>query len=319
MRLVLIILALAIASLCSTGVAAQTPGELSSPIQGNKIIYAPSFLGSVAETPSRLASTRREMNRNRVNPSNLVRLPGDPATVLANAQAAMNRSGKTCEVVEAVTVGRAINGRFVYEADCAVGEGYLVVADFPADAVTCAALGDGIGDRERDRDTDVIDECKLPGNAMTPDLIAAYARQAGVSCAVGDAVQIGRNVGGAVFEVSCGGGEAFWVQSDGARWSRVSCLKVTGQGGACRFSTPTDQAMLLTTHLSNAPTPCQVSRTAYVGSNGADDYFEAVCASGSGLMLKLDADARVQQSWPCERAASIGGGCTLTTTVAARN
>ena len=148
-----------------------------------------------------------------------------------------------------------MNGIFVYEADCATGDGYLVVADFPADAVACAALGDGIGDRERDQDTDVVDECKLPGNAMTPERIAAYAQQAGVSCAIGDAVQIGRNFGGAVFEVGCGSGEAFWIQSDGETWSRVNCLKVTGQGGACRFSTPTDQAALLTTRLSNAPTP----------------------------------------------------------------
>ena len=231
----------------------------------------------------------------------------------------MNRSGKTCEVVDAVTVGRDMAGIFVYEADCAAGDGYLVVADFPADAVACAALGDGVGDRERDQDTDVVDECKLPGNAMTPERIAAYAQQAGVSCAIGDAVQIGRNLGGAVFEVGCGAGEAFWVQSDGATWSRVNCLKVTGQGGACRFSTPTDQAALLTARLSDAPTPCQVSQTAYVGSNGGDDYFEALCASGSGLMLKLDADAEVQEAWPCERAASIGGGCTLTTTAASRN
>ena len=136
-------------------------------------------------------------------------------------------------------------------------------------------------------------------------------------CAIGDAVQIGRNNGGAVFEVGCGAGEAFWIQREVETWTRVSCLKVTGQGGACRFSTPTDQAALLTVRLSDAPTPCEVSQTAYVGSNGADDYFEAVCASGSGLMLKLDADARVQQSWPCERAASIGGGCTLTSTAAA--
>ena len=86
MRLVLMMITLAFASLFATGASAQQIGTLSTPDIDGNTVYSGAFLGLSSETPTRLNRTRREMNRGRDNWRRAMDLPSDPATVKSSTQ-----------------------------------------------------------------------------------------------------------------------------------------------------------------------------------------------------------------------------------------
>lgn len=161
MRAAVLALALA-AGLSAAGAAAaqdapgQTPPE--RPNEG-MVIYGPGQIGAEAETPSRIDSSHREMNRGRNG--DLDPAPGGPA-VVARATAAVHRGGLVCTVLEAAVIGRARGGEPLMEVDCAEGGGLILADTDPVEATDCLDLAPDDGRAGRGRR--VVAACHLPGN-----------------------------------------------------------------------------------------------------------------------------------------------------------
>jgi hypothetical protein len=292
-------------------IAAPPPGD--DPRQRLVTIYGPGQLGTAASTATRLDRTRREMNRGRPDNTVLDPFPTDPAVIIDRAQTALNRARTGCQVVNAAVMGLSIDNAVVYEAACAAGPGYLVVASIRPEAVECGALAEGTDHSDRDVDANVVSRCMLPGNQPTLESISDYARRAGVACTIDEAVVVGRDNSGAVFEVGCRDTSGYWVTQENGEWRRIPCLKVTGMDGICRFTTVAERNGRLAAQVTDtAAAGCNVEDATYVGSSNGRDYFEARCSDGLGYMLEVGRDEQVSNAWNCANASRIAGGCRLT-------
>ncbi|WP_420479164.1 hypothetical protein [Brevundimonas sp. FT23028] len=131
----------------------------AGPAGSHSQIRDPSAFGLDAVTPTRLASSRIEMNRGRNT-----RLPPSISTAAGHRQAlnALQRIGAVCTLVETRVVGRTRSGRPLIEVDCQEGGGMIVADDDPVIAVDCLDLAPDAGQGgERRR---VVSQCVLPAN-----------------------------------------------------------------------------------------------------------------------------------------------------------
>jgi hypothetical protein len=286
-----------LACLAGTPVRAQTTGAPAPASRPDGIIINPGALGVVGD-PGGTGTTAAAATAD--------------AAILDQARTALAGAGQPCTVSEAVLVGRG-GDTPVYEAACTDGPGFIVMGSTPPQAIECSLLAAGTAERRRDHAQAVIDACRLPANTMSLERITVFARAAGVGCDIDEAAQIGRTPSGAVFEVGCRAADGYWVQQTATGWSRAGCLSLIGDATGCRFTTTAEQGADLTARMAGRVNPpCAVTRAAYMGAAGSDDYVEVVCEAGEGFVLRLNARGAVAQVWPCAAAATIGGGCTLT-------
>ena len=118
-------------------------------------IYSPGQFGVVAETPSRIAGSREEMNRGRNSPI------GPSARSLA--ESAIARAGLVCTVAEAAVIGRTRDGGPLIEIDCIEGGGVIIADSDPLQVTDCLNLAPDTGQPLRGRR--IVSACTLPGNA----------------------------------------------------------------------------------------------------------------------------------------------------------
>ncbi|WP_439475906.1 hypothetical protein [Brevundimonas sp.] len=117
-------------------------------------IYSPTQFGEVAETPSRMAGSREEMNRGRntaIGPS-----------VQALAADAVARTGLVCAVAEAAVIGRTRDGGPLIEIDCVEGGGVIIADSDPLQVTDCLDLVPDTG--QAGRRQRIVSSCTLPGN-----------------------------------------------------------------------------------------------------------------------------------------------------------
>lgn len=311
--------ALAVATMFTAG-AASAQGTSPPPINGGiensdgVIIYSPGQAGLLATTPSRIESSRREMNRAQYRVGDNPRFPTDPGIIRGEAQAAMDRSPERCQVTDATIVGVGAGNTPIFETVCSHGVGFVVLSDRRRVAIECAALAAATADRRADRDMLVVSECRMAGNQMTFERIAGYATEAGVSCDVGQAAHIGRTGEGGVFEVGCRDGSGYWLRRSSAGWDHEDCLKVTALNDTCRLSTAESRIAQLTGRMRSAGLGggCDVAAVGYVGEAGADDYYEVRCQTGTGYVVQVGSNDAVTAAAPCAEAqATLGAACRL--------
>lgn len=267
-------------------------------------------------TPSRLpgALNARERFREMTEARRAGGLSGPDFTALA--QAAITASGVRCDVTEAsnpgVTRGSAAS---VYEVACATGPGYVVVASGTPRSHSCLELeGRAAETRARFPDADVGQLCTLAANQNGLAVIGGWAREAGVTCTIDEAIDVGRNVAGnVVYEVGCVGQDGYWLERAANRWNLVECLEVASVGDECRFSTPEEQALGFRARLAGTEAAgCDVARVRMIGSNPNGRFYEAQCAApNEGYIVRISGD-EPQQVYPCASARRIAGGCALT-------
>jgi hypothetical protein len=158
----------AFATLAATPALAQSMGgSLGGPgYSGSDVLKAPSDLGMLAVTPSRLSGVRREANRGRAVPFE-VRM--SPREARRYADDLLERAEIRCDVAEAELVAYTGDRLPVMEVDCVEGGGIVVIDSLPIQATDCLDL------RPREEGVvNVLDACRLPGNVAT----VAAARQA---------------------------------------------------------------------------------------------------------------------------------------------
>jgi hypothetical protein len=265
--------------------------------------------------PDRPQDNRATRNRNAPPP------PPTPEQILAEAQAIVTAAGSTCSVTEAIQPGVDPERRKIYEAACAEGPGLILIAATPPQSFDCLELaGTAATARLRDPAADVGQQCTLPANQNGLAVIGGWARTAGVSCTIDQAIAIGKSdADNIVYEVGCAGVDGYWLEKVGTGWKLQDCLQISSVGGTCRFTTGQEQADGFEPKLAGTDAAaCDVTQVRLMGQNANGRFYEAKCAAeGEGYIARINAEGVTQQIYPCATAQRIGGGCRFTPAPAA--
>lgn len=277
-------------------------------------------------TTERLERERQERNDRRTNRrSRGDEAPTAPAAptseqLIAGAQAISDSANAGCQVTEAVALGVTAERQPIFEAACATGPGYILIASTPPQAADCVLLaGQAEIERRRNPDADVGVQCNIPANQDIVRVIAAYAQEAGIRCTVDQAASVGKTPeNDLVYEVGCAGADGYWLTKLSTGWETTPCLQVLAQGGSCRYTDAAEQAASAKTMLAgSAIAACDVQQVRFMGGNANGQFYEVKCSEAEGYILRTNAENAIQQTYPCAEASRIGGGCRLITVAAA--
>jgi hypothetical protein len=164
----LIASAASVVAFAATPVLAQTfstPGGLTS--NGHVETYgvegtrAAGALGLDATTPSRIASSRREMNRGRRGGDRGFRDDMNRSETLQYAERVIRRAGFVCEVLDAAVVARSNAFAPFVEVNCSEGGGLVVSDTSPLQWVDCLDIP---AEGYEVTHNNVLGRCRLPGN-----------------------------------------------------------------------------------------------------------------------------------------------------------
>lgn len=239
-----------------------------------------------------------------------------PEQVMAAAQAQLSAIGITCQASEAVLLGRDAQQQGIFEVACANAPGYIVVGSTPPMAVDCLELaGTAATARARDPQADVGQQCALPANDNGLAVIGGWAKGAGVTCTVDQALAIGKSsAGNMIYEVGCSGQDGYWLEKTASGWELQDCLQVVSSNGTCKFTTTDEQVASFRAKLTGTDAAsCDVQEVRLMGQNANGRFYEAKCGAGDGYIARVNAEGVTQQVYPCATAQNIGGGCRLTT------
>lgn len=254
-------------------------------------------------------------SQRRVAPPPPAAVAQTPEQIKAAAQVQLTAAGITCELTEATNPGMITEAQ-VYEAACANAPGYILIASTPPQTFNCIELaGTAAITRSRDPAADVGQQCTLPANQNGLAVIGGWAREAGVTCTIDEALAIGKSdEDNMVYEVGCAGADGYWLEKVATGWDLKDCLTITSAGSTCRFTTAQEQADGLEAKLAGtAAAGCDVTQVRLMGANANGKFYEVKCAAdGEGYIARIGADGATQQVYACATAQRIGGGCTLT-------
>lgn len=282
---------------------AQQPADRTTPeVDGAR-------QGAQSETGGRIRRSRGVQGRTRAPAA------PTPEENMAAAQAVATSANVPCQVIQANFLGQTAEGDKSYEAACATGPGYILLATTPPQAFDCVLLSAQADiDRARDPAAAIGTLCVIPQNTDVLRVISGYATEAGVACTVDQGASIGKaSNGNLVYEVGCNGVDGFWLEKEAAGWKKTECAIIITQNGACRFTTPAEQAASFKTRLAGSDAAsCDVTESRYMGANANGAFWEAKCGAGNGVIVRFNTEYAVQQVYACEVAHRIGGGCRLT-------
>ncbi|HYC75228.1 hypothetical protein [Brevundimonas sp.] len=154
----------AAAQVISSGVP-MGPGGSGTEVLGN-----PSDAGIMSTTPSRIASSRREMNRGRET-SFQVRM--SPRQARLHARELVGRADIMCDVAEAEIVAYTEDNIPLMEIDCAVGGGLVIADTLPIQAMDCLDLA--MPEDQAEQGGYML-TCRLPGNVAVVNAARQSAR-----------------------------------------------------------------------------------------------------------------------------------------------
>lgn len=241
--------------------------------------------------------------------------PPTPEENIAAAQAIATSASVSCQVSGANFLGLAPDGARSYEATCATGPGYILMASTPPVAADCVLLaGQAEIDRARDPAADLGTQCAIPQNTDVLRVISTYATEAGVRCTVDQGASIGKSSdGNLIYEIGCNGADGYWIEKVADGWKATECAIVTTQNATCRYSTTAEGVATFKTRIAGSEAAaCDVTEGRYMGANANGAFWEAKCGAGNGVIVRFNPEYAVQQVYPCETAQRIGGGCRLT-------
>lgn len=118
-------------------------------------------LGLDATTPSRIASSRREMNRGRRGGDRGFRDDMNRSETFQYAERVIRRAGFVCEVLDAAVVARSNAFAPFVEVNCSEGGGLVVSDTSPLQWVDCLDIP---AEGYEVTHNNVLGRCRLPGN-----------------------------------------------------------------------------------------------------------------------------------------------------------
>jgi len=159
MKRVALSLAAAVALIAAPASAQRLPGTpgMGPGFSSSEILTNPHDVAAVANTPSRIRNSRREMNRDRRVP---VQRHMSARQARQHARDLIRRADIQCEVAEAMMIAVTSGNIPVVEVDCADGGGLVITDTLPMQATDCLdfSMPDPSGD-----DAPFL-RCQLPGN-----------------------------------------------------------------------------------------------------------------------------------------------------------
>lgn len=240
---------------------------------------------------------------------------------MAEAPALAQAAGVTCQISDARFIGKqddkkAKTSNAYYEIDCAQGLGFIVqnTSGAPKPSVfTCVEANAPTADSKPSALA-----CRLPGNADPKGDLAPVIAKAGVQCVPTQVRGIGQSTTNTFFEVACQGGAGYVLQTsapvDAAKAvTATNCLQIDEAGGniKCELGDKAARLAIVDQYVAAAKNNCVVKERKYMGaSTSGGEFFETSCQDGKGYIYKVE-KGQLAQSWPCERAQQILGGCTL--------
>ncbi|WP_304163995.1 hypothetical protein [Phenylobacterium aquaticum] len=240
---------------------------------------------------------------------------------MAEAPAVAQAAGITCQVTDARFVGKATDAKTkiatsYYEVDCDQGLGFVLssAAGAKPTAFTCIEA-----DTPQPDGKPSALPCVLPGNADPKADLAPLLAKAGVQCTPEAARGIGQSPSNTFLEVACSGGSGYVLQaaSPAVVTGNVvasDCLLFDGSDGniKCVLKDKASRLAVVDTYVTAANNGCVVKDRRFIGmSQAGSSFYESACADGKGYIYKVE-KAQLVQTYPCEKASGILGGCTLT-------
>ena len=146
----------AVLALTAAPASAQTPG-MGPGFSTSEILTNPHDAAAMAATPTRIRSSRREMNRGRRSPTE-VHMSARQAR--QHARDLIQRAEIQCEVAEAMLIAVTEGNIPVVEVDCADSGGLVIADTLPIQATDC--LDFGMSDPSANDEPFLT--CQLPGN-----------------------------------------------------------------------------------------------------------------------------------------------------------
>ncbi|WP_420470765.1 hypothetical protein [Brevundimonas sp. FT23042] len=199
---------------------------------------------SGSRLPRQLEEERRQADRRRRAERGGALAPSgvSSAEVLAAARTVATDAGIDCQMTEASNPGVVTGETPVYEAVCANGPGYVLIASSPPQSYDCFDLaGTAATARMSNPRANVGLQCEMPANQNSLEVIGGWARQAGVTCQVSNAVAVGKSVDdNSIYEIGCSDQEGFWLERSNNNWLVQRCSQVAAAGDRCRFTASRD-------------------------------------------------------------------------------
>lgn len=234
---------------------------------------------------------------------------------MADAVAAATAAGVTCPVTNGVALGNTDAGT-AYEITCDSGVGYMLTAGAPPTAYNCLVVAGNAARAKAEDPTVDLATCTLPANQDAVAMVAASAREAGVTCTPDAAEWVGRTPEGKDrFEIGCAGLEGVWLEvaQTGGSSTKIDCIEVVAAGRTCGLTTAAELGASVRARLGDSNPECQVEQARYAGRNANGKFYEAKCTGADGVMAQISPEGAVSQTWMCAEASRVVGGCTLTT------
>lgn len=254
-----------------------------------------------------------------------------PAAVDAKAREAgmkeapplVTAAGLSCTVSDARFIGedKKTSTKY-YEVACQQGMGFAISAkkDAAPQGYTCLESSAPGPDGKPGGLA-----CLLPANADPKAGLVPFIKKAGVPCDLENARAIGAGAKNSYFEVACKGGVGYIVTASSPvsldqEVTANSCLLYEDGGNvSCKLTDKATQLAIVDTLAAGSGKNCAIKDKRYVLSTKTDNYFEVACQDGKGYMLQQAATTgALVKTIDCAQASFVGGGCTLTDSVAAQ-
>ncbi|MBX9574270.1 MAG: hypothetical protein K2X07_01365 [Caulobacteraceae bacterium] len=285
---------------------AQSPGPGSGPDYGGR---------NVQPGDEQPVEMRRETSASRLRDQR-PQAPAAPTPeqVMAEATPIAAAAAPGCQVTSAALLGARVDGTKLYEVACASGPGYILEAFAEAPKANDCVLQWSYGQlaREADPAADVGLQCGLPGNQNNVQVIAAYGREAGLTCDVDQAVATAMDV----YEIGCAGRDGWRLERVNSAWKATTCWQfalIADQ--TCRYSTREESSGEWPKLVAGSDAAaCRVEDVAWMGDNpDRGSFYELKCSSGEGVIVRFK-DGATQQTYSCIDAPQIfRRPCSLTT------
>lgn len=151
--------AVALAFAATPAVTQETNGHVQT--YGVEATRTFTGFGIDSTTPSRIESSRREMNRGRLGGDRGFRSDMSPAETLDYAERVIRRAGFVCDVVDAAVAVRSNAYAPFVEVHCEAGGGLVVADTAPLQWVDCLDIP---ADGYEISHNNTLEQCRLPGN-----------------------------------------------------------------------------------------------------------------------------------------------------------
>ncbi len=254
-------------------------------------------------------------NLQRANRRERARHALSPEDVIAAARVQMALTNKTCDITNARLLGETPDRTSIYEVACAGSTGYLIESKSPPAVTDCIILAASAqAARASNPAAEVGSQCELPGNADILGAIKSYAQHNEIDCNVDQGKVIGTDGADTVaYEVGCQNAQGFVLRRTAANWTKIPCIQVLAENGACEFTTQAEIATSAKPFLVGTDaSACDVTQARLMGRNASGMFYEVKCATEGQGFIALVQNGVTSRVVPCADAQGIGGGCKLT-------